>query len=274
MRYLAYIVILALSVLLLLAGCKNNGTTIEPAVEKTSNADLPDSRQTTAQANAEPQPLEEQTLPQVKQTPSPFPDDGKTPSWRQSQKYPAYAYDDSSLPQELYTYNFNQGNANSYNISLVKPVDFYCQTSPAVRSKLLEFFKDFVSSYYTVDYRETGMWENNIKSYFDPKKPAASVNGLSPDTFILERSNEIKQNKLVITLSEIITDESLMYLDTNAHYRVRGRIALQVTASSDPQLPAGTHTYDVEIVFKKKLLSGPDNWAAKDYVVTSVVKLL
>lgn len=264
MRYLAYIVIPALAALLLLSGCKNNAYTVQPDAEQPSNVE----------AAAKQQPLAEQpTLSPIKQAPSPFPDDGKTPSWRQSQKFPAYAYDDSSLPQQLYTYSLNQGIVNNYNITLVKPVDFYCQTSPAARAKLLEFFKDFVATYYTVDYRETGVWENNLRSFFDPKIPVTPVNGISPDTFIFEGTNNTLNNQLIITLAEILTDEALIYLDTNAHYRVRGRITIQAVASTDPKMPKGTHAFDMEIAFKKKLLSGPDNWATKDYVVTSVVKL-
>jgi hypothetical protein len=220
-----------------------------------------------------PQPLASQPIfSPVKQAPGPFPDDGKTPAWRQSARFPDYAYDNSDLPRQLYTYSFNQGITRSHKM-LVKPVDFYCQTSPAVRSELLEFFKDLVSSYYTVDFSDTGTWENNMRKFFDPKVPVTTVNGLHPETFILQATNNTVNNRLTVTLSEILTDESLIYLDDNAHYRVRGRITLQVTASASPQLPAGTHTYDVEVAFKKKLLSGPDDWAAKDYVVTALVTL-
>lgn len=226
-----------------------------------------------AQSTPDTQTLATQSTPApVKPAPAPFPDDGKTAAWRQSAQFPDYAYDNSDLPRQLYNYSFNQGSAGSHHM-LVKPVDFYCQTSPAERGKLLEFFKDFVSSYYTADFGDTGTWENNLRGFFDPKIPVTTVNGLSPETFIAQESANIANNQLNTTLSEILTDESLMYLDNNAHYRVRGRITLQAATSNDPRLAAGPYTYDVEIAFKKKLLAGPDDWATKDYVVTAVVKL-
>lgn len=304
MRYPVLMIILALAVLLLSAGCKAgppdnqqappaaedlekdtaaNGAPApspQPAqadAEQQQDADArgtPARNQETGQNTAGTHPSAEQPAPgSVKEAPAPFPDDGKTANWRQSSKYPAYACHNSSLPQQLYTYSFDQGNVDSFKISLVKPVDFYCQTSPGLRSELLAFFKDFLTTYYTADYRNTDTWENSLEGFFDPKEPVATVNGAHPAAFIKAGAINTANNQLTITLTEILTDESLIYLDTNAHYRVRGRITQQAAASSDPLLPPGQHTFDVELAFKKKLLPGPDNWAGKDYVVTSLVKL-
>jgi len=218
-------------------------------------------------------PTDQQNPQSVLPTPAPFPDDGKVSGWSQSSQFPDYAYDNPSLPRQLYKYSFNQKITDKYRLSMVKPVDFYYETNPGTRVKLLAFFRNFISAYYTVNYQTADQGGQVLCRYLDPKKPAALVNGTAPENFVFDTIDHVRNDKLKTSVSQILTDESLMYLDGNAYYRVRGRVILNIVSSTDPVLPVGTQTIDLEMACKEKLLSGPGSWATEDYVVTLITKL-
>jgi hypothetical protein len=173
----------------------------------------------------------------------------------------------------LYLYSLNQQiPAKSYSLTVI-PVNFYYQTTSQTRISLINYYKELINTYYTQDSTKIEEWSNNMNKFLDPKAPVTLINEKLPNVFIKDTTNKITSSNLNINVQEILTDDSLIYLDCNANYRIRGRVSIKVNSSSDPNLATGLHTYDIEIAFKKKLLSGPDNWASKDYIACLIIEL-
>ena len=177
------------------------------------------------------------------------------------------------MPKQLYKYTLNQGLFNNLKISDVTPVDFYNQTKSDLRIKLLNSFNNFVSIYYNLDYKNTEPWKNDLRKFLDPKQPVTYINGKDPETFLLDTAKLVENRKLKTSIVNIITDDSLIYLDTNAHYRIRGRITIKVDSSDFAELPIGQQSLDIEVAFREKLLSGPNNWASEAFIATLLFQL-
>jgi hypothetical protein len=197
-------------------------------------------------------------------------DNGKTSDFIQSKKYPLFAYDEEKIPKALYLYSFNQSIIKTKFILYVSPVNFYNETLRQDRISYLDFFNSFVHSYFTLDYKNSSKWEQSIKSFCNQRSSYVPVNGMKPSDFISSKLNKIVANKEVISVTDIITDDALIYLNRNAHYSVRGRVILNVNSSTDPSLSQGKQSIDIEIAFKENLIKGSGGWGQKKFAITEV----
>lgn len=271
-----------------LTACSNNNSsiktdasinnTLSPTDQNISllqNTSTPTSQDTIKSLDTTLQPASIPTpKPQLtKKSPTPFPDDGKGENWFASKEFPNYAYNKPETPKELYMYSLNQQDANKNSGLAVLPVNFHYQTPTQTMDSLIKYYKDFINTYYTQDSTNIAQWSNNMRGFIDPKSPVSLINEKLPNDFIMDTSNKITSSNLNINVKSIFTDDSLLYLDSSANYRIRGRVSINVNSSIDPNLTIGSYTYDIELSVKKKLLAGPDNWASKDYITCLIIKL-